>query len=248
MKNTIRQQYNYKYPPTNFEAAWKEYINLDSFNINENVSKVGGISEEAHYCMRLVAGYHLTEAFKAMKINTDDPNVTVDLAEGNIGTPGRIAKMWCGADTHDDRELLSGRWADKPRLARFPNTSDKRIPITKRVDLTAVCSHHAAPFSTTFREDAYAIVSYIPSDYVLGISKLQRVVDWLAQRGWLQEDLTKAIFDEVSEVAQTESVYVKLCNVVHTCESLRGAKAKDGAFTSEYYSGDFDNPEIRTQI
>ena len=95
-------------------------------------------------------------------------NVTEDESFGNIGTPGRIIKMWTGAGLHDDRELLSGRWSKKPRLAKFPNTHDTHIPITKRVDLTAVCSHHMAPFSTTFREDAYAVISYIPADFVSG--------------------------------------------------------------------------------
>ena len=91
-------------------------------------------------------------------------------------------------------------------------------------------------------------ISYIPDEWVLGISKLQRLADWISQRGWLQEELTQDIFNEIAEVAETKSVYVKLNNVVHTCESLRGAKSKDGAFTSEYYGGAFKDPEIRRQV
>jgi GTP cyclohydrolase I len=246
VKNYTKERYTKKYK--NFNKHWNDYEALESFRINENVQQVGDVTDEVHYIMRLCTQYHLTEAFRAMRINLDDPNVEEEYDVGNIGTPGRIAKMWTGSGTHDDRELLSGRWANKPRLAKFPNTHDTHIPITKRVDLTAVCSHHAAPFSTTFRDDAYAIISYIPENYVLGISKLQRLTDWISQRGWLQEELTQEIYKEISQVAETESVYVKLYNVVHTCESLRGAKSKDGAFTSEYYGGDFNNLDIRSQI
>jgi len=245
-KKYIKEKFIKKYK--NFNKYWNEYESLEDFKINQNVSEVGGISEEAHYIMRLATSYHLTQAFKAMRIDLSDPNVEEDLESGNIGTPGRIAKMWCGANLHDDRELLSGRWSNMPRLARFPNTHLERYPITKRIDLTAVCSHHAAPFSTTFREDAYAIISYIPNEWVLGISKLQRVADNIAQRGWLQEELTQELYKVISKVAETDSVYVKLVNVVHTCESLRGAKSKDGAFTSEYYGGDFAQAEVRRAI
>jgi len=241
-KSYVKELYTKKFK--NFNQAWKDYENLSDFKINENQQ----VSEEVHYVMRLSTEYHLTQAFKAMKINMEDPNVESNPEEGNIGTPGRIAKMWTGSNNRDDRELLSGRWANKPRLAKFPNTHDTHIPITKRVDITAVCSHHAAPFSSTFRDDAYAVISYIPDEWVLGISKLQRLTDWISQRGWLQEELTQEIYKEIAEVAQTESVYVRLYNLVHTCESLRGAKSKDGAFTSGYYGGAFLDPALRNEI
>jgi GTP cyclohydrolase I len=156
--------------------------------------------------------------------------------------------VWCGDGTHDDRELGSGRWAIKPRLASFPNTGNKTIPITKRVDIISNCSHHFIPFTSIARPDSYAIISYIPDSEVLGISKLQRIADWVSQRFFLQEDLTKMLYDEVQKVAKTDSVYVGLFNMVHGCESMRGAKASDGAFTSEYYGGAFNDIDVRSQV
>jgi len=195
MKNKIRERYvKAGYDNNVFDSHWEEYQMCPTFKINENVASVGGISEEAHFIMRQVAQHHLEEAFRAMKIDLSDENVT-----GTKGTPYRIIKMWTGNGLDDSTELLSGRWSNKPRLASFPNEHLKKIPITKRIDLTAVCSHHMAPFSTKFREDAYAVVSYIPGERVLGISKLQRIVDWVSRRGWLQEDLTMAIYKEISE-------------------------------------------------
>jgi len=230
-------------------AALEEYTKLPVFKISENVSDVSHqFTEETHQVMRLISQYHMLNVFKAMKVDMDDPNVTEDLIVGNIGTPGRLVKMWTGSNTYDDRELLSGRWAHKPRIASFPNDAQAKIPITKRVDLTAVCSHHLAPFSSTFREEAYALVSYIPDKKLLGISKLPRMVNWISQRGWLQEGLTQKIYEEISKIAETDSVYVKLSNIVHTCESLRGAKSKEGTFTSEYYGGAYEDPELRKSL
>ena len=248
MKEFIKERYELKFDPETFEENYKKYNNIKPFAPNANIFDEQNIDDPTHFIMRTATQYHLTEAFKAMKIDLTDDNVAEDLSQGNIGTPGRVAKVWCGNGTHDDRELGSGRWGVKPRLASFPNNGTKKIPITKRVDIISNCSHHFIPFTTIAREDSYAIISYIPDREVLGISKLQRIADWVSQRFFLQEDLTKMLYEEVSKVAQTDSVYVGLFNMVHGCESMRGAKSMDGAFTSEYYGGEFENPEVRNQI
>jgi GTP cyclohydrolase I len=233
-----------------FESAFRAYLELPDFNLNENIFEENAsfFNVEIQAIVRLATQFYLTKTFQAMKINLDDPNTMEELSEGNIGTPGRLAKMWVGSDLSDSAELLSGRWTKPPRIASFPNTNDKNLPITKRVDLVSCCSHHIAPFSSFFREDAYAIISYIPDKKVLGISKLQRTVDWIARRGWLQEDLTKTIYEAVSEAAETDSVYVRLNNISHTCESLRGSQTQDGAFTTEYYGGLFNELSVRNEI
>ena len=249
LKQFIKTRYESRYKSNDFKKYYNEYKNIKDFAPNENIGDVNqNISDKAHFIMRTATQFYITKAFKAMKMELTDDNITEVHEDGNIGTPGRIAKLWCGDGTHDDRELGSGRWADKPRLASFPNTGNKTIPITKRVDIISNCSHHFITFSTLAREDSYAIISYIPDEHVLGISKLQRVADWVSQRFWLQEDLTKALYDEVAEVAKTDSVYVKIVNAVHGCESFRGAKSSDGAFTSEYYGGAFEDVSLRQSI
>lgn len=238
----VMEGFSKKY--NNFTDTLNEYTAVESFKISDNVFENNPeFSEECHYLMRLVAQYHVECAFRAMKIDMLDPNVA-----GEKGTPYRFVKMYCGNDLEDDSELLSGRWTKKPRIASFPNESKQAFPITKRVDVVSVCSHHTAPFSTMFRPDSYAIISYIPEDKILGISKLQRIVDWVSRRGHLQEGLTQMIYDEVCAAADTKNVYVKLCNIVHTCELLRGAQANDGSFTSEYYGGAFDDSEKRKEV
>lgn len=252
INNFVKERYELKFNKDGFDSAVEQYEKIAPFKANENIWETDQtITEDVHYIARLVTQYHLTEAFKAMKIDLSDDNVTEILASGNIGTPGRIAKVWLGSNLDDDRELGGGRWSKKPRLASFPNSQDSyktHIPITKRVDIISNCSHHFIPFTTIAREESYAIISYIPDKFVLGISKLQRVADWVSQRFFLQEDLTKKLYEAVSEAAQTDSVYVGLFNMVHGCESMRGAKSNDGSFTSEYYGGSFTDPELRKQI
>jgi GTP cyclohydrolase I len=244
----VEERYLKKY--TSFDTALNGYKKLKAFAPDGNIWESGqSITNEEHYVMRLISQYYLTKAFDAMLIDLNDDNVKEDLSVGNIGTPGRIAKVWGGASVEDKRELGNGRWNMAPRIATFPNNDNsKNIPITKRVDVISNCSHHFLPFDSLSREDSYAIISYIPDKFVLGISKLQSYTEYISSRFFLQEGLTKALYDGISEIAQTKSVYVKLVNLVHSCESKRSTKSSDGAFTSEYYGGEFDNPELRAQV
>lgn len=224
-----------------FEEAFKNWEKLESFKASENIFEIGGhIDEKTHLVMRLATQCYLEKAFEAMKVDLTDPNVTEDLATGNIGTPGRIAKIWCGASLNEEAELGHGRWIYPPRIAEFPNTNKAGFIIEKRIELTANCSHHFIPFSTMFKEDAYCIIKYIPQEKVIGISKLKRFVnDYIAKRFWLQEDLTSHIGEEIKKLTQSDNIYVKLCGLQHGCEKFRGARDSEGAMTTEYKTGYF---------
>lgn len=251
IKEYIWERWQIKHPLKSygdFEKYLKEYEELKEFKACENVFKKNqNYTNEVHDILRILTGYYIELTFDAMKIERDS-NTAEDLSDGNIGTSQRIAKVWCGAGIDDDTELGSGRFMKPVRIATFPNAAKSNIPITKRISITANCSHHFLAFSTLFDENSYAIVSYIPDKFVLGISKLQRLADYVCRRFWLQEDLTKALYEEISSAAQTLDVYVGLFNLKHTCEWLRGAKNPEGGFTSEFYGGAFRDPELRNQI
>lgn len=263
----IWERYKRKFPNSTQDEFLKnieKYNKLKAFPANGNFFETNQeITPEIHYLMRLLTQWYLTKAFESMLIDLNDPNVWECLEEGNIGTPARLAKVWVGGTIDDDSEMGSGRFMKPVRLAKFPNTVNtqnpiygdlvencvkSKIPITKRISIVSNCSHHLAPFSTLFDEDSYALVSYIPNKFVLGISKLQRLADYVCRRFWLQEDLTKALYEEVCKAAETKDVYVGLFNVKHTCEWLRGAKNPEGGFTSEFYSGAFENSDLRAQV
>jgi len=246
VKEYVKERFLNEYPGTSnkkFNELWNEYKEIPEFKINGNVFDVKeDYNDQLHLILRLVSAFYLTKTFGAMKIDMNDPNVWEESEIGNISTPGRVIKMWTGHDTHDDRELMGGRFHVPVRLASFPNEiSEQEIinPIIKEVDLGSVCSHHLMPFNSEFAESSKVLISYIPDKFVLGISKLQRVVRYVAQRGWLQEDLTKAIYEEIRKAAGTDSVYVGIRNIKHLCEWIRGAKSNSDGFTTEFYGGHF---------
>ncbi|NPA55023.1 MAG: hypothetical protein GXO40_01495 [Epsilonproteobacteria bacterium] len=230
-----------------FEEFYAQYNKIKPFGVNENIFEIGqDISKEVHYILRLATTYHMREVLKALKINLDDANIQEDLENGNIGTFGRIAKMFSGAYADDTTEFMSGRFNQPPRMAVFPNTHNNHNPVFVKTDLNAVCSHHFVRFGEDYAdENSFVVIGYIPREYIGGISKINRFVNWCARRGWLQEDLTEYIGKQIEQNFQTDSVYVGLFNLKHGCSSYRGANDTQSSTTTTYVSGQFKkNPEL----
>ena len=261
--NFLKDSYQKKFGTLDtFDENFTAYLNLPVFRANENIHekltnykvdkkelidqenefvKGKSMKPEIHWIMRELTHYYLMQAFDAMKVDQTDPNIAIN-ALGK-GTPGRIAKMWCGNDPEDTTELLSGRWNKEPALSVFPNDGSQTgeivdYPISKQVDVIAVCSHHFLPFSS-LEPNARVTITYIPKDNLIGISKLQRFADWCARRGWLQEDLCSYIGKTIKRISGSEDVMVEMVGLVHGCERFRGAKARNGNLTTVYKSGVF---------
>lgn len=238
-----------KFPHHNISQSLLKLRDIKPFKVGGNVFEDSdGIDDPTLFVMRWVAGIKFEEVLDILKFDLSDSNLVQDLSVGNIGTAQRWTKTVTGSNVEDDSEIMCGRYTKRPRLATFPNKDAVSIPITKRVDIASTCSHHFLPYGSLLRDDSYAIISYVPNEFVLGISKLQRLADWVARRPTIQEDLVKTLWKAVSEAAQTEDVYVGLFNARHTCEYLRGSQSHDGAFTTEYYKGKFESPELRKQV
>lgn len=241
-KKFIKERYDLKF--TNFNKFLKEYEELKDFAPDGNVWESGQtISEECHYIMRLSAQYYLTEAFKAMKIDLNDENVKEDLSVGNIGTPGRIAKMYCNSNINDNSEMLAGRWMKEPRMASFQrDLEDNQQPIWIETQIRAVCSHHFIGFQNNPNDDdSIVVVGYIPENGVKGgLSKISRFVrDFSSRRPWLQEDLSNYIGQKIKESFKSDSVYVLMRKINHGCTWTRGANDQDAGTTTTYISGKF---------
>lgn len=224
-----------------FDTVFDKWKYLEPFKSNENIWDTGQeIDEQTHFIMRTATQYYLSLAFEAMKIDLSDDNIAEDLDNGNIGTPGRLAKMWNGSCPKDYSELGSGRWNQIPRIAKFKN-EQKGMIVEKTIELTSNCSHHFVPFSTLYADKSYCVVKYVAEDYVIGISKLKRVInDFLAKRFYLQEDLTQKIGEYLQKITESKSVYVKLSDIQHGCEKFRGAKDSEGGMTTTFKTGVFD--------
>ncbi len=224
------------------QNAMQEYRDIEPFRVNENIHESGqSMSPEAHYVMRLHTMFYMERVLDALKIDRSDPNVMEEAACGNIGTAGRIAKMYSGADPEDDRELMSGRWNREPRMATFPNTAGTHEPVFVTTQLDAVCSHHFIRFGQDQADaGSVVVVGYIPREKLGGISKINRFVNWCARRGWLQEDLTRYIGNKITQTFETDSVYVSLSNLKHGCAAYRGACDINASTSTIFVTGDFE--------
>jgi len=252
----LQEYFKSKYPNENLLTTLLKLRDLKPFAAGGNVFESGQtIDEPTLLCMRWVAGLKMEEVLDILKFDRTDSNLVQDLSVGNIGTAQRWAKTVTGDSLECDNEMMCGRYAKPPRIATFPANEPGTnlvpvtpLPVTKICDISSVCSHHFLPYGTLIGDGAYAIISYIPGDFVLGISKLQRVADHIARRPTIQEDLTKELYRAVSEAAQTPDVYVGIFNAKHTCEYLRGSQSKDGALTTEWFGGKFEDKELRESV
>jgi GTP cyclohydrolase I len=249
---------------TNSEKSISAFINENIFEqnkdklkeLNRQLSKLLNIELQLNFTYELFVAYmktlthvSLMVTFRCMGVDLqNDSNVSIDY--GSLGTPGRIAKMWTCKNIHDLSEPLSGRFALEPELVIFPaKDEDIGKPVTVTLTINAVCSHHLFRFGNEFRNPkSKAVISYIPKDKVLGLSKINRWVEWIARRGWLQEELTKYIGKQLEMRLETEDVYVGLINMQHGCVSFRGKNDTTSYTTTEYYNGKYTNIEFRRQV
>jgi len=129
-------------------------------------------------------------------------------------TPMRFAKAIVN-------DICSGCFHDGPKITAFDNTDNyDGIVAQTNIDLKSICSHHWMPFS------GVAHVGYIPSagGKVIGLSKLNRVVDWFARRPQVQESLTSQISKFIDEICVDNQGVAVVIEANHTCCSNRGIK------------------------
>ena len=215
---------------------------IASFSGHENVP----MTLESRAVMALDVSEKMKEIFDIMKLDhKNDPNLK--------DTPMRVASMWVN-------ELMVGRYQNKPRIESFPlqfgsdiggvliddSPMEPGMMITKKVDIRSLCSHHLMPF---FNNDGdYGLIAYKPTDKLLGISKLQRLVNWYGSRPQLQEQLTYQIYKEVCDTISSKDVLVIMQNIEHTCESLRGVESVCGRTSTVQYGGCFEDAALRREV
>lgn len=135
----------------------------------------------------------------------------LDLADDSLAeTPHRIAKMYV-------QEIFSGLdYSEFPKISVIDNKMqvDEMVKVND-ISFTSTCEHH---FVTI---DGVATVAYIPKDKVLGLSKINRIVRFFAQRPQVQERLTQQILVALQTLAETDNVAVTM-NATHYCVKSRG--------------------------
>lgn len=156
----------------------------------------------------------------------------LDLTDDSLkGTPDRVAKMYV-------EEIFSGLDPEnKPKVALFDNKYQyNQMLVEKDITFYSNCEHHFVPII------GKAHVAYKSSGKVIGLSKLNRIVQYYAKRPQVQERLTQQIANELKTVLETDDVAV-IIDAKHLCVSSRGVKDDTSSTVTTYYGGIFNTPE-----
>ena len=161
----------------------------------------------------------------------------LDLTDDSLnGTPHRVAKMFV-------QEIFSGlNPKNKPKMSVFENAYqyDKML-VEANISFNSTCEHHFLPII------GHAHIGYVSSGKVIGLSKLNRIVDYYARRPQVQERLIMQIFNELKTVLETENVII-VVEATHLCVSSRGIKDASSYTSTIQYGGIFDKKENRNDF
>ncbi|MFA5245517.1 MAG: GTP cyclohydrolase I FolE [Pedobacter sp.] len=161
----------------------------------------------------------------------------LDLYDDSLcGTPKRVAKMFVN-------EMFSGlNPKNKPEISLFENKYGfKNLLIEKDITLYSNCEHHFVPII------GKAHVAYIPDKQVIGLSKINRLVQYYAKRPQVQERLTIQISEALKEILQHNDVAVVI-EADHLCVASRGIRDTNSTTITAHYSGQFENEAVKQEF
>lgn len=161
----------------------------------------------------------------------------LDLDDDSLkGTPDRVAKMFV-------EELFGGLRPDKkPKSSTFTNKYNYgEMLVEKNITLYSTCEHHLLPIV------GRAHVAYISNGSVVGLSKINRIVDYYAKRPQVQERLNIQIVKELQRVLGTQNVACVI-DAKHLCVNSRGIRDIESSTVTAEYGGKFNEEEVRREF
>ncbi|MDZ7719948.1 MAG: GTP cyclohydrolase I FolE [Balneolaceae bacterium] len=161
----------------------------------------------------------------------------LDITDESLsGTPYRVAKMYVN-------EIFHGlKPSEKPSVRKFANKYNyEQMVVEKNINVTSFCEHHFLPFL------GKAHVAYISSGQVIGLSKINRIVDYYSRRPQVQERLTLQIADELQEALETDDVAVFI-DSKHLCVSTRGIEDRESSTVTTEFRGAFKESQTQQRF
>lgn len=161
----------------------------------------------------------------------------LDLTDDSLrGTPYRVAKMYVN-------ELFYGLDPKKkPKLSTFDNKYGyRKLLIEKDIRVSSACEHHFLPII------GRAHIGYIAEEKVIGLSKINRIVEYYSHRPQVQERLTLQVYKELRSVLGTDNIIVAI-DAEHLCVSARGVKDTNSRTTTFEYGGVFQQEVCRNEF
>jgi len=175
-----------------------------------------------------IIAFHFREIMETLGLDLNDDSLK--------GTPERVAKMYID-------EIFSGLDpANKPKIALFDNKYQyKEMLVEKNITFYSNCEHHFVPII------GKAHVAYISNGKVIGLSKLNRIVQYFAKRPQVQERMTVQIAKELQTILETENVAIVI-EAKHLCVSSRGVHDDTSTTVTSFYGGDFKHSNKRNEL
>jgi GTP cyclohydrolase IA len=188
-----------------------------------------------------VDAFEKSDLEKITAIKKDVENILLtlgmDLTDDSLkGTPNRVAKMFV-------QEIFGGLHPDrKPKSSTFENKYKYgEMLVEKNITLYSTCEHHLLPIV------GKAHIAYISNGTVVGLSKMNRVVDYYAKRPQVQERLTMQIVKELQHILGTEDVACVI-DAKHLCVNSRGIRDIDSSTVTSEFGGKFKEPQTRREF
>lgn len=171
---------------------------------------------------------HFKEIMQILGLDLEDDSLA--------GTPKRVAKMYV-------EEVFSGlNPANKPKIRLFDNKYKyDQMLVEKDITFYSHCEHHFVPIY------GKAHVAYFSSGKVIGLSKINRIVQYFAKRPQVQERLTVQIGNELKSILQTDDVAVVM-DASHMCVSSRGVNDTNSRTGTAFFDGKFKNQEVKKEF
>lgn len=202
-------------------------INQNTHQIPETPLRDDAFEMDDETKIKLISGY-FSDILNTLGLDLSDDSLK--------DTPTRIAKMYV-------KEIFSGlNPANKPVATLFDNKYNyKEMLLEKNIAVFSNCEHHFVPIV------GKAHVAYISSGKIIGLSKLNRIVQYYSQRPQVQERLTIQIANEIKTMLSTNDVAVMI-EANHHCVSSRGIRDADSATITSEFSGKFLEKETRDEF
>lgn len=151
--------------------------------------------------------------------------IDVDNDHNSQDTPNRVSKMQI-------YETMSGRYLPTPKVTSFPNVNYEGLYVSGPISIRSLCAHHWQNIV------GKCWIGVHPEEEVIGLSKFNRLVDHIASRPQIQEEMTTQIADVISEYTKTENVAV-VVKAEHHCLTMRGMREHDSDMTTAVIRGKF---------
>ncbi|MBC8756099.1 GTP cyclohydrolase I FolE [Kordia sp. YSTF-M3] len=185
--------------------------------------------------------FDLSDKEKIVSIKKDVAHIMetlgLDMTDDSLkGTPNRVAKMFV-------QEIFGGLHPDKkPKASTFDNKYKyNEMLVEKNITVYSTCEHHLLPIV------GRAHIAYISNGTVVGLSKMNRVVDYYAKRPQVQERLTIQVVRELQKVLGTEDVACVI-DAKHLCVNSRGIRDIESSTVTAEFGGKFKNEKTRSEF